>query len=66
MSASTRKQLISMTKAALDKLDLLEETLYNMEVASEGRQPAITKMTPIILQGVQALRELWIILREQL
>ncbi len=66
MPRSTRQILIDYAFQALDKLNLLDEILYNMEALSDGRQPAITEMSPVLLQGSEAVRQLWTILKDQL
>ena len=66
MAQSTRKILINLSAQALDKLDVLDEILYNMNGLHQGRQPAITKMSPMLIKGHEALRDLWTLLKEQL
>ena len=66
MPLSTRKTLLNLASQALDKLDVMDEILYNMNGLHEGRQPAITKMTPMLIKGHEALRDLWVLLKEQL
>lgn len=66
MASSTRKQLLGLANQAIDKLDVLDEILYNMDSKQGGRQPAIVKMIPILLEGHEGLRKLWVLLKEQL
>ncbi len=66
MPRSTRKTLVDYTLQALDKLNLLDEILYNMDALAAGRQPAITEMSPVLLAGSAAMRQLWTILKDQL
>ena len=66
MSRSIRKQLIDSADQALDRIVALDEILYNMEAMSEGRQPLITEITPLLVKGHNALYQLWKSLRDQL
>ena len=66
MPRSTRKILVDYTLQALDKLNLLDEILYNMDALAAGRQPAIIEMRPVLLAGSDAVRQLRTILKDQL
>ena len=66
MARSIRKQLIDSANQALDRIEALDEILYNMEAMAEGRQPLITDFTPTLTRGSKALYTLWKSLRDQL
>ena len=66
MSRSIRKQLIDSSQQALNRIEDLDEILYNMEAMSEGRQPLITEITPLLVKGHNALYQVWTSLRDQL
>ena len=66
MARSIRKQLIDSAQQALDRIEALDEILYNMEAMAEGRQPLITDFTPTLTRGSKALYTLWKSLRDQL
>jgi len=66
MARTTRKNLILSAEQALACLDRLDLYLMNMSEMSAGRQPAITQMESIMIEGHEALRKLWLSLHDQL
>lgn len=66
MPRSTRKELTRKAECALRLCDNLDAYLMEMDVLADGRQPAIVKMRPIMVQGHEAVRSLWTALRRQL
>jgi len=63
---SIRKQLISQARQAVEHIDRLDEILYDMAGRAGGRQPAIDEMAPMMIEGHEAIRSLWIALRSRL
>jgi len=66
MPKTIRKTLIEKAESALNNLDRLDEYLFEMDQLHEGRQPAITNMAPVLLEGHEQLRQLWVALKKQL
>jgi len=66
MSRTIRKTLIMKAESAINCIDGLDEYLMEMDELHQDRQPAITNMAPILLQGHEQLRQLWTALRKQL
>ena len=61
-----RKNLLIKANQAIAVIDRLDLYLMDMAELAGGRQPAITKNLPIMIEGHQALRTLWKALEEQL
>jgi hypothetical protein len=66
MSKTIRKVLLEKADSALLCLDRLDEYLMEMDNLHEGRQPAITTMAPILVEGHEQIRKLWKALKSQL
>jgi len=63
---TTRKNLLLKSQQAITVIDRLDIYLMDMAELAGGRQPAITEMMPVLIEGHQQLRTLWKALREQL
>lgn len=66
MPRTIRKDLILKARSALRELDNMDEYLFEMSQMHQGRQQAIDKMAPILLEGHEQLRKLWTALLNQL
>ena len=63
---TTRKNLLLKAHQAITVIDRLDLYLMDMAELAAGRQPAITEMLPILIEGHQQLRSLWKALQVQL
>ena len=66
MPKTIRKVLLEKAESALNNLDRLDEYLFEMDQLHGGRQPAITNMKKIMVEGHEAVRQLWKALKSQL
>jgi len=66
MPKTIRKVLLEKAESALNNLDRLDEYLFEMDQLHGGRQPAITRMAPTLIEGHEVLRNLWRKLKSQL
>lgn len=66
MPRTIRKDLQMKARSSLRNLDNMDQYLFEMDQMHGGRQPAITKLAPILIQGHEQLRKLWLALLNQL
>lgn len=66
MPRSVRRQLIEQCRQVQEHIDRLDYILVDMKDRSMGRQPAIDKYAPAIVQANDLLRDLWQALRSEL
>ena len=66
MPKTIRKVLLEKAESALNNLDRLDEYLFEMDQLHGGRQPAIIRMAPTLIEGHEVLRNLWRKLKSQL
>jgi len=66
MPKTIRKVLIEKAESALNNIDRLDEYLFEMDQLHKGRQEAITSMKGMLIEGHEAVRMLWKVLRSQL
>ena len=66
MPRSVRKQLLNLAEQSLHAIDGLDTRLQVMDELHEGRQPALTAMAPMLVDGHEAIRALWRALKAEL
>jgi len=66
MARTTRKNLQLTARQALACIERLDVYLMNMDEMSAGRQPAIDLMKATLIDGHEAVRQLWLSLFRQL
>ena len=66
MPKTIRKVLLEKAESALNNIDRLDEYLFEMDQLHKGRQPAITNLKSILIEGHEELRTLWKYLKSQL
>jgi len=66
MAESIRKRILKTYDQVERHLDALDACLYYMETIADGRQPALLEYHQILLDGHDAIRDLWKSLRAQL
>ena len=66
MANTIRKQLLMKAERGIRLCDELDLVLMDMDLLHRGRQPEITKRKSMLINGHEALRQLWIDLKAQL
>ena len=66
MANTIRKQLLMKAERAIRLCDELDLILMDMDLLHRGRQPEITNRKAMLVNGHEALRQLWIDLKSVL